>query len=197
MSPVARIRGVVEEKGPDWAVIDIGALGLRVNLPATAAAALSVGRTVALHTHLLVREDALTLYGFPAAADLALFETIIGVSGVGPRNALALLSAFEGDELAAVIAAGDIDRLRRVPGIGQKLASRLVLELEGKLMMTVPAPLAAQPARSPETDEVMGALAALGYSQAEASAAVAALPDNGDAPVEERLRRALAWFARR
>lgn len=197
MSPIARLRGTVEEKGPDWAVVAVGPVSVRLSLPATAAASLPVGKSVALHTHLVVREDALTVYGFLSDADAALFETLIGVSGVGPRNALALLSAFDADELASVIAGGDIDRLRRVPGIGQKLASRLVLELEGKLMATVPAPLSAQPPPSPESDEVMAALTALGYTQAEASAALAAVSGDGELSVEDRLRRALAWFGRR
>jgi len=197
VSPIARLRGTVEEKGPDWAILAIGPVSVRVSIPATAAASLVVGRPAALHTHLVVREDALTLYGFLSGSDAALFETLIGVSGVGPRNALALLSAFDADELAAVIAGGDIERLRRVPGIGPKLASRLVLELEGKLMTTVPAPLAAQAAPSAEGDEVMAALTALGYTQAEASAALAAVSGDGELSVEDRLRRALAWFARR
>jgi len=132
------------------------------------------------------------LYGFASAEDLRLFEMLISVSGVGPRGALSLLSALGADSLSDAVSAGDVPRLQQVPGIGQKMAARLVLELKGKLAGRA---VAAVP--TGRDDEVVAALVGLGYTQAEAQAAAASAPSDGSVSVEERLRRALAYFGRR
>jgi Holliday junction DNA helicase RuvA len=197
--PVARLRGVVEEKGADWAIISVGGIGLLAAVPTTAADRLAVGEQAALYTHLHVREDALTLFGFTSRDDLVLFELLISVSGVGPRVALGLLSTLDYRQLTLAIAGGRADVLRKVPGIGQKTAERLVLELRDKV-----APPAAgadaetapsQSARQADAD-VVAALMGLGYSQAEASQAAQRLPQDGEAPLEDRVRTALGFFAR-
>ncbi len=198
--PVARLRGIVEEKGADWAVVCVGGVGLLTALPTTTADALAVGEQASLYTHLHVREDALTLFGFGAREDLVLFEQLISVSGVGPRVALGLLSTLDHRQLTLAIAGGRADVLRRVPGIGQKTAERLVLELRDKV--TPPAAGseegAAPPAASGRTDaEVVAALMGLGYSQAEAAQAAERLPQDAQAPLEDRVRMALGFFARR
>jgi len=196
--PVARLRGVVEEKGDDWAIIAAGGIGLLASVPATTAGALIPGEEAALFTYLHVREDALTLFGFSTRDDLALFELLIGVSGVGPRVALGLLSALDYGQLTSAIAAGRADVLRRVPGIGQKTAERLVLELRDK----VTPPAAGIDVKPPDAGagkrdaEIVAALMGLGYSQAEASAAADRLPQDGDLPLEERVRMALRFFAK-
>jgi Holliday junction DNA helicase RuvA len=189
---------VVEEKGEDWVIVGVGGIGVLASVPATAADALAAGTEATLFTHLHVREDALTLFGFSTRDDLTLFELLIGVSGVGPRVALGLLSALDYAQLTTAIASGHADVLRRVPGIGQKTAERLVLELRDKV--TPPAAgveVKAADARQPKADaEIVAALMGLGYSQTEASAAADRLPHDGDLPLEERVRMALRFFAR-
>jgi Holliday junction DNA helicase RuvA len=193
MSPIARLRGVVEEWGVDWLLVFVGGVGLRVQVPASTAEALGHrGESVVLHTHLHVRDDAVALYGFATGEDLRLFEMLIGVSGVGPRGALSLLSALGADSLSDAVSAGDALRLQQVSGVGQKMAARLVLELKGKL-----AGRAAAAVPTGRDDEVVAALVGLGYTQAEAQAAAASVPSDGSLAVEERLRRALAYFGRR
>jgi len=199
--PVARLRGVVDEKGDDWVIVAVGGIGLLASVPATTAEALVAGEQTSLFTHLHVREDALTLFGFSTRDDLVLFEQLIGVSGVGPRVALGLLAALDYADLTSAIAGGRADVLRRVPGIGQKTAERLVLELRDKVTPPaggIEAPLAAT--KKPLADaEVVAALMGLGYTQAEAAAAAERLPSDGESaelPVEERVRMALQFFAR-
>jgi Holliday junction DNA helicase RuvA len=192
--PVARLRGVVEDKGHDWLIVGVGGVGLLVQAPVSCTDALDVGSQAALHTHLHVREDALTLYGFVTSDDLHLFEQLIGVSGVGPRAALGLLSALDYTRLTVAIASGDADVLRRVPGIGQKTAERIVLDLRDKV--TPPAAGAPEaPLAKPQVDaELIAALMGLGYSQSESADAASRLETNGDTPLEDRVRRALTFF---
>jgi len=194
--PLARLRGVVEEKGDDWAIVALGGAGLLASVPANTAAALAVGEPASLFTYLHVREDALTLYGFATREDLTLFELLIGVSGIGPRAALGLLSALDYRQLATAIASGQTEILRRVPGIGQKTAERLVLELRDKVVPPPPED-GVRPAQPPagRDEEVIAALVGLGYSQIESAAAAGAVPDQG-IPLEERIRVALGYFAR-
>lgn len=191
--PVARLRGVVEEKGADWLIVGVGGVGMLVQAPASCTDALEVGAQASLYTHLHVREDALTLYGFASGDDLRLFEQLIGVSGVGPRAALGLLSAIDYARLTAAIASGDADVLRRVPGIGQKTAERIVLDLRDKV--TPPAGDAApEPPKQAVDADLIAALMGLGYTQAESTDAASRIDANGDAPLEERIRRALTFF---
>jgi Holliday junction DNA helicase RuvA len=193
--PLARLRGVVEEKGEDWAIVGVGGLGIAASVPASTAGALDIGAPCALFTYLHVREDALTLYGFATRDDLALFEQLIAVSGIGPRAALGLLSALDYAQLTTAIASGHVDALRRVPGVGQKTAERIVLELRDKVRPPAAAE-APPPPKQPEKDtEVIAALMGLGYSQLEAASAAATLPENGQLPLEERVRLALQFFA--
>ena len=193
MSPIARLRGVIEESGADWLLVFVGGVGLRVQVPASTAEALGrPGEAVLLHTHLHLRDDAVSLYGFASAEDLRLFEMLIGVSGVGPRGALSLLSALGADGLSNAVAAGDVARLQQVPGVGQKTAARLALELKGKV---TGGPTAVSVAAGRD-DDVVAALVGLGYTQAEAQAASASVPSDGSLSVEDRLRRALAYFGR-
>ena len=196
--PVARLRGIVEDCGDDWVIVGVGGIGVMASVPATTASALAPGDETALFTHLHVREDALTLFGFSTRNDLALFEQLIGVSGVGPRVALGLQSALDYAQLTTSIAGGRADVLRRVPGIGQKTADRIVLELRDKVQppaagVDAEPPSSARPKADPE---VVAALMGLGYSQAEAASAAERLPEDGDLPLEDRVRQALQFFAR-
>jgi Holliday junction DNA helicase RuvA len=190
VSPIARLKGVVAERGPDWLIVDVNGVGYLVHGPAGTVAGARAGAEIALHTHLAVREDGMTLYGFATSEERGLFQTLVAVSGVGPKVALALLSLMPADELSYAIASGNVAALARAPGVGQKLASRIVLELRGKLVAEAPAALPG------DESDVVAALMGLGYTQAEAMEAVAKseLPD--DAPVEDKVRLALGYFAR-
>ena len=196
--PIARIRGPVEDNGADWAIIAVGGLGILAALPTSTADGLSVGQAVALYTHLHVREDALTLYGFASREDLVLFEQLISVSGVGPRVALGLLSALDAPQLAAAIVGARSDVLRKVPGVGQKTAERIVLDLRDKV--TPPAAgtdVEKQTTTGTGSDpDVVSALMALGYTQAEAAAAAEVISPDSTQTLEEKVRTALQAFAR-
>jgi Holliday junction DNA helicase RuvA len=198
--PIARLRGTVEDKGDDWAIVAVGGLGVLAAVPSSTAEGLTVGQAALMYTHLHVREDALTLYGFSTREDLRLFEHLISVSGVGPRVALGLLSALDHAELAVAIVGGRSDVLRKVPGVGQKTAERIVLDLRDKVQPQAAGteiPGRGKPAAEDARDrDVVSALVALGYSQAEASEAAARLPADEDAPLEDRVRMALGYFAR-
>ncbi len=190
MSPIARLKGVVAERGPDWLIVDVGGVGYLVYGPAGTVARAKVGAEISLHTHLTVREDDMTLYGFASAEERRLFQTLIAVSGVGPKAGLALLSVMTVDDLSYAIASGNTAALARAPGVGQKLASRIVLEVRGKLAPEAPVALPG------EESEVVSALIGLGYTQSEALEAVAKSELPADAPVEDRVRVALGYFAR-
>lgn len=182
--------------GADHAIVETGGVGLLIFAPRQVLAALGeIGATVRLHTYLQVREDALTLYGFASVEQRQLFESLLGVTGVGPQVALNLLSSGTTDELRLAIASGDVARLARVPRIGKKLAERLVLELKGKLdIKGLPAVAAVSPAVAAANAELAEMLVSLGFSSAEVSAAIAAIPPDTPLDAEERLRLALRYF---
>jgi Holliday junction DNA helicase RuvA len=190
VSPIARLKGVVAERGPDWLIVDVGGIGYLVYGPAGTVARAKVGAEISLHTHLAVREDDMTLYGFPSTEERRLFQTLIAVSGVGPKAGLALLSVMNADELSYAIASGNAAALARAPGVGTKLANRIVLEVRGKLAPEAPTALPG------EASEVVAALIGLGYTQAEAMDAVAKSDLPADAPVEDKVRVALGHFAK-
>jgi len=189
---IARLSGTVLDRGADSLVVDVGGVGYLVHAPVSVIAAATVGADVTLHTHLVVREDSMTLYGFLDAHEGRLFQTLTSVSGVGPKVGLALLSIMDADELSFAIASGNAASLARASGVGQKLAARVVVELKDKMTS------AAAPATTPgvESEEIVGALMALGYSQAEAIDAVARADLPADAEIEEKVRLALAYFAK-
>ncbi len=189
MSPIARLKGIVAECGPDWLIVDVNGVGYLVYSPAGTVAGAKTGAAIMLHTHLAVREDGMTLYGFATGEERGLFQTLTAVSGVGPKVGLALLSVLPADELSYAIASGNAAALARAPGVGQKLASRIVLELRGKLVAEAPATLPG------DESDVVSALIGLGYSQSEALEAVARSELPADAPVEDKVRLALGYFA--
>jgi Holliday junction DNA helicase RuvA len=191
--PIARLRGTVDERGDGWLIVGVGGVGMMALVPSSTADASAPGTTISLHTHLHVREDALTLYGFGSSDELTLFEQLIGVSGVGPKAALGLLSALEYGKLAMAIASGQAQVLRGVPGIGQKTAERIVLDLRDKV---VPPIDGVPPQKAIDEDaELIEALTGLGYTRNEAVDAAARMPADGDQPIEDRVRRALQLFS--
>ena len=189
---IARLTGTVLDRTADTLVVDVGGVGYLVYAPVSVMTSAVVGAEVTLHTHLVVREDSMTLYGFLDAHEGRLFQTLTSVSGVGPKAGLALLSVMDADELSFAIASGNAASLARANGVGQKLAARVVVELKDKMTS------AAAPSATPgvESEEIVAALMALGYSQAEAVDAVARADLPEDAGIEEKVRLALAYFAK-
>ncbi len=190
---IASLKGKLESLSGDYAVINVGGVGFQVFMPTPTLSTLgATGGEVRLHTHHHLREDNATLYGFASADELALFKALINVTGLGPKLALAMLSAMDVEQLVMAIASGSADLLTAVPGIGKKMAQRLVLELKDKLgadFITAPAAELAQ-----ETGEVLSALTSLGYSAQEATRAVASLPRDQVLSLEEKLKLALGYF---
>lgn len=191
---IASIHGQVEALGDDHLIVRVGGVGVRVYVPRTAFQRIDgVGRAVTLHTHLVVREDALSLYGFLDVDERALFEVLIGVSGVGPRLALAILSTLSLQLLHRAVTQGEPELLTRVPGIGRKTAEKLALELKDRLRLDTTVPTIA--AISDLDADVIDALTALGYSIVEAQAALQAIPRDATDDLEERVRLALQYFS--
>ena len=193
---IVGIEGLLEQVGTDWIIIRLGGISLQVYAPTSTVGALGVvGEKVRLHTHLYVRDDNIALYGFASQEELDLFQMLIGVSGIGPRVALTMLSAMNPQELSLAILNNNVDLLNQVPGIGKKMAGRLVLELKGKLERGGIVPL---PPDICETGaDVVAALTTLGYSVAESSRAAAAVPASPDLSLEDKVKLALQQFARR
>ena len=191
---IAGLHGTLESRGANWAIIKVGGVSIQVYMPASTLSTLgAIGAEVHLHTHLHFKEENLALYGFASQQELELFQMLIGVTGVGPKASLAMLSAMNANDLALAIATGNVDLLDQVPGIGKKMASRLVLELKGKLeSVGVGAAVLGE-----GNAEVIAALVSLGYSPSEAASAVAAISDSPDLAIEDKIRLALQHFAAR
>ncbi len=190
---IANIQGQVISQGKDHLVVLVGGIGIRVIVPRTVFDVVEgVGHSVFLFTHLAVREDALTLYGFADEQELQLFETLINVSGVGPKLALAILSALSLAQLTHAVAHAEVDLLTRVPGIGKKTAEKIIFELKDRLAVRGAAELAML---SDVDADVLDALIALGYSVVEAQAALQSIPRDAPRDVEERVRLALGYFS--
>ncbi len=190
---IAHVRGQLVAKGSDDVIVDVAGIGWRVFVPRNLLDHLKAGEEVALVTHLVVREDELSLVGFGSQDELRVFEMLLRVSGIGPRTALNIMSFLSLEALRRAITSGDVANLARIPGIGRKTAERLVVDLRDKIGgvgATERIPFASLTAAEAE---VMAALTTLGYSVAEAEQAVRALPDER-LTVEERLRAALRYL---
>jgi holliday junction DNA helicase RuvA len=191
---IATLSGKVEELGLDYAVIDVGGVGFQVFIPTSTISNIgSIGSEAKLHIHLYVREDTLTLYGFATSQELILFKILINVSGLGPKLALAMLSAMSVEQLSMALAAGSSELLTSIPGIGKKMAHRIILELKDKIAAGLVTSAEALP--SAGSAEVIAALTSLGYSTSEAARAVASLSlETADLPLEEKVKQALGYF---
>lgn len=180
---ISSVRGLVVHAGADQVVVEVGGVGLSVAVPTDVALAARLGDTLALHTHLVVREDALALFGFASRDELDVFQLLLGVSGVGPKSALGVLSALAVDDIATAVAAEDDAPFRRVSGIGPKTAKLIVVQLQGKLHATAPAARTPGQPTPPATlqAQVVAALVGLGWAEKVASDAVATTLDQADA----------------
>jgi len=186
---IAGLEGSVVRRGMDYVVLNVGGVHYKAMVSPQTLASLE-GERVQLATYLHVREDVLQLYGFASAEEQELFEQVLNVSGIGPKGALSLVGAMAPAALRQAIQAGNVDALKRIPGIGAKTAQRLILELKGKLP---PGIAEIAPSGSPQA-ELAEALGALGYGPAEIAWAVGYLRGI-ELPMEERLRRALRFFS--
>ncbi len=190
---IATLEGILEYRGNDSVIINVGGIGFQVYVSSSTSGQLgAVKGRVSLYTHLHVREDSISLYGFASSDELTLFRSLISVAGIGAKLALTVLSALNTEQLVMAITSGDIDLLSQTPGIGKKMASRLVVELRGKLekeWKDVALPLA------PENAEAIAALTGLGYSVAEATKALSSFPDSRSVSLEDKIRMALQHLA--
>jgi len=190
---IATLEGTLEYRGVDSVIVNVGGIGFQVYVPGSTLSQLgAVKDKVSLYTHLHLREDNVSLYGFASSEELALFRNLISVSGVGPKLALALLSGLNPEQLVMAIASGNVDVISQVSGVGKKVASRLIVELRGKLEKqwegTV-LPLA------PENTDAIAALTSLGYSVREATQAISSLPNLEGMSLEEKVKAALQQLA--
>jgi Holliday junction DNA helicase RuvA len=189
-SLVTSISGTLQRTGEDWAEISMGGITLRISIPGTAIDSVGrIGQTVTLYTSLQVREDSLSMYGFPTEDERRTFETLLNISGIGPRLALAMLGRFSPLSLSQAVESGDTRALSTVPGVGRRTASRIVLELKGKLELD----FGRSDAAAGVDSDLADALTALGYRYTEAREAIART--GSEVPEEERIRAALEYLA--
>jgi Holliday junction DNA helicase RuvA len=189
---ISIINGRVIDLEKDQIVVDVGGVGLQVFVPAHLRSRLHSGESVFLFTHLVVREDALTLFGFETKESREFFNLLLGVSGVGPRLALSILSALDPEAIRRAVFHEQAEVFARVPGIGKKTAQKILLHLQDKV---VTSPGLEPVAVMSEADaEVLAALTSLGYSVVEAQSALQNIPANAPQEVETRLRLALQYF---
>ena len=184
---IGRLTGRLASKHPPQLLVEVGGVGYEVEVPMSTFYSLpAAGEAVTLFTHLSIKEDSHSLYGFATLEERTTFRQLIKISGVGARTALAVLSGLSVGDLAQAVALQDAQTLTRIPGIGKKTAERLLLELKGKLADAKPS--------APGSNDVLNALLGLGYSEKEALAAVKGLP--AGIAVAEGIRAALKALAK-
>lgn len=199
---IAYLKGEVVEIEEDKLILECGTIGYNISMPASALdGTLRPGQEVKIHTHLHVREDAMQLYGFLTRDDLKMFRMLLGVSGIGPKAALGILSGLSADELRFAVLSDDVKTISRAPGVGKKTAQKMILELKDKLDLQEAfdtKTMHVQDASQAETrdladarKEAVQALTALGYSGSEALRAVKQVDMSPDMNVEEILKQAL------
>lgn len=199
---IAYLKGEVVEIEEDKLILECGTIGYNISMPASALdGTLRPGQEVKIHTHLHVREDAMQLYGFLTRDDLKMFRMLLGVSGIGPKAALGILSGLSADELRFAVLSDDVKTISRAPGVGKKTAQKMILELKDKLDLQEAfdtKTMHVQDASQAETGdladarkEAVQALTALGYSGSETLRAVKQVDMSPDMNVEEILKQAL------
>jgi holliday junction DNA helicase RuvA len=191
---IARLRGIALTVRPPLAVIDVQGVGYKLTCSQAALDTLTEGRACDVHTHMIVREDDISLYGFISEDEIELFMLLLGVQGVGARTAIAMLSKLSAEALTQAIVHQQPETLSRVPGIGKKTAEKIIFALKGKLggLDAAPASVIGATSLSSVDTEVIAALTSLGYSVSEAHTALAGLPKDEKLDLEEKIRRTLA-----
>lgn len=197
---IAFLRGRLFEKHPTRVIVDVNGVGYDVAVPLSTFYTLGdPGAEVTLRVHTHVREDQLALYGFGSPLELTVFERLIGVSGIGPKLALAVLSGLEPRELVAAIERADIARLTSIPGVGKKTAERIAMELRDRLPGALTGVMGEAPvsARDAERDDLASALGNLGYDRRAIDKVLDAVSEQASgAPFEQQLRAALKALSR-
>ena len=189
---IATLRGEVTQVEENAVVVEVSGVGRRIFVPSPLRDKLRVGEMVLLYTHLVVRQDALSLYGFETVAERGLFNMLIGVDGVGPKVALSVLSTLTIDSVQRAVFNEQEEILHRVPGVGKKTAQKIILYLHDRLKPV--SGLENVAAMSDTDSQVLAALTALGYSVVEAQSALQAIPKDAPEELEERLRLTLQYF---
>jgi len=193
---IASLTGEVIAQTEDSLVIQVGGVGLLVHVPNTLHAEARIGSRVFVFTQLVVRQDAMTLYGFEREDERSFFNLLLGVDGVGPRIALAILSTLSVDTIRRAVLAEQADIFSRVPGVGKRTAQKIMLHLQGRVGAAAEFGGMAATMGLLDTDtEVLDALTALGYSIVEAQTALQSIPRDAPKDVESRLRIALQYFS--
>lgn len=189
---IAHLSGRITNIESDRVILEVGAVGVWVFVPDPLCKTMRVGETVSLHTHLVVREDALTLYGFDTNEEREYFGLLLGVNGVGPRLALAILSTLDPDTIRRAVFSEQPEIFTRVSGIGKRTSQKMLLYLDGRIEATSELE---KIATITDTDtQVIDALTALGYSVVEAQSAVQNIPKDAPEDIEDRIRLALQYF---
>jgi len=191
---IASISGKVQSKSQDSLVLDVQGIGFEVAVTTGLASEVEQGDIIFLYTHLIVREDLLALYGFRTLEEKRFFLLFMGVEGIGPRLALAILSTLSLDNIRQAIVSEQSEYFCRVPGVGKKTAQKILINLQGRI--TAEAGFEARKATTSAEDQVLEALVSLGYSVVEAQTAVQALPKDVPDTLEDKLRVALQYFTR-
>lgn len=182
---IGYLRGQLIDKGINWLLLDVGGVGYEVLVPARLAEAALLDGQVAVYAHLAVREDALTLYGFVSQEEKRLFELLVGISGIGPKIALSILSAYSPAEVQAAVSQENATVFSAVSGIGKKNAERIILELKNKVWSST----ALETTAASGSSQLHQALTALGYSTAEA--VVMSKEVDGLLPLDQQIKIAL------
>ncbi|BCB96921.1 Holliday junction ATP-dependent DNA helicase RuvA [Dissulfurispira thermophila] len=187
---IASLRGKLISKKPETLIVDVGGVGYSVHVPLTLLSSLpEENRDVFLYIHTYVREDVIQLYGFRTEDEKRIFTTLIGISGIGPRVALNILSSIPHDNFYDAINSEDIDMLCKVPGLGKKTAHRLILELKGKLPYV-------KEKKDIVYDDTLSALINLGYKKNIAQDALEKAYNNGYRDIESLLKEALKYLTK-
>lgn len=190
---ISSIRGKITRKGSDFLVLEVGGIGYQVFVPHPYSSQVRTGETATLFTHLVVREDSLTLYGFPQGDQVEMFDLLIGVNGVGPRLALETLSTHSPEVIRRAVVRKQDGVFSQVSGIGSKTAQKIILYLEDRVVIAGEEEPVGE--MSDTNTEVQEALVALGYSVVEAQTALQTIPEDAPDDVEERLTIALRYFS--
>ena len=192
---ITALEGILESRTNNSALVKVGPITLNVFVSTTTLSWLgNPGSIVHLHTYLYIREDNIALYGFASREELQLFQSLLTVSSIGPRNALGILSVLNPEQLVAAIEGGNDGLLSQVPGIGKKTAGRIILELKGKLEKAWG--VAISPSLTGGDTDIVAALTGLGYSLREATQAAAGLTDAEGLDLEEKVKLALQKLAK-
>ena len=189
---ISAVTGRLTSKGPEYLDIEVSGITLRISTPTTTVENVGdIGETIKILTSLQMRQDSITLYGFISENDRNAFDTLITISGVGPRLALAILSTFDAASLASAVSAENVNAFKSVSGVGTRTANRILLELKGKMEDSW-----SIPTDSTEVDDVFDSLTVLGYSVQEAREAISSI-NSPDLTTEEKIRMALEHITNR